>query len=72
MTTERRPRSAPKAQRLPDGRYIRFSWRYNTWQVQGGPLREWRNIRPELARCYAAAGFPIGTHGGRNDSTLGE
>jgi len=45
-----------------DGRRIRFTHRFNTWQVLK-PNGDWRNIRPELARCYAAAGFPIGVQG---------
>lgn len=41
-------------------RKLRWSWRYNTWQVNvSGNLNDWRNIRAPLARCYAAAGLEI-------------
>jgi hypothetical protein len=54
-----RGRAPVKPQRRVDGRYIRFSFRYDSWQVQT-PDKTWANIRPEMARAYAAAGFPIG------------
>ena len=63
MTADRRPRNQPKAQRLPDGRYLRYSYRFNCYQVQGGPLKEWRNLRPQLFDCYVAAGFPVEVQG---------
>lgn len=60
----RRDQAPIKAVRREDGRYVRWSWKYNTWQVNDPTAHTWRNIRPELARCYAASGFPIGVHGG--------
>lgn len=45
--------------RRKDGRYLRFSHRYNTWQVID-TRGAWRNVRIDLARGYASAGFPIG------------
>ena len=42
-----------------DGRYLRFSWRYDTWQVKTR-TGAWVNVRTALAQAYAAAGFPIG------------
>lgn len=54
----------PKATaRTPDGRYVRWSWRYQAWQSKDPIAGTWRNIRPEMARCYVAAGFPIGVQG---------
>lgn len=54
-----------KGQRVPstrraDGRYLRFSFRYNAWQIK---TREgsWVNTSVPMARAYAAAGFPIGS-----------
>lgn len=46
--------------RTPDGRYIRFSHRFNAWQVQDHTAGVWRNVRVELARAYVASGMPIG------------
>jgi hypothetical protein len=40
------------------GRYLRFSWKYNTWQVQTR-YGDFRNVNLALARCYATMGFPI-------------
>lgn len=56
MTTNRRG-PAPTQRRL-DGRHIRFSWRYQTFQVKT-KQGQWVNVRHELARAYAAAGFPV-------------
>lgn len=42
-----------------DGRYVRFSWRYNAWQVMNKD-GTWRNVRPFIAQCYVAAGMPVG------------
>ncbi|CAB4241044.1 hypothetical protein UFOVP228_48 [uncultured Caudovirales phage] len=42
-----------------DGRYLRFSWRYGTWQVKD-KTGHFRNVSVPMARCYATAGFPIG------------
>ena len=61
MTTNRRPDYRVKSITLTDGRYLRFSHRFNTWQVLDR-TGNWRNVRPELARCYAAAGMMIGCH----------
>lgn len=56
---------APPALIKSHGRYVRFSHRYNTWQVNrknpAGQM-EWHNISVNLARVYAAAGLPIGVH----------
>ena len=44
------------------GRYVRFSHRYQCWQVtkpSAAGYMEWRNISANLARCYVAAGLPI-------------
>lgn len=63
MTTERkRGKPSQKMTRTALGRYMRWSWRYNTWQVQ---TREgvWKNASVPMARAYAAAGFPIGVQG---------
>ena len=51
-----------KAVRLPDGRYLRWSHRYNAWQMM---TREgtFINVSVPMARAYAAAGFPIGVQG---------
>lgn len=47
--------------RRQDGRYVRWNWAANTFQVK--TVRgEWRNISVHLARTYAAAGLPIGSH----------
>ena len=55
--TSARKGPAPTVRR-EDGRYLRFSHRYNAWQVMDR-LGQWRNIRVELARGYASAGFPV-------------
>ena len=45
-------------------RKLRWSWRYQTWQVNvNGRPDDWRNIRAPLARCYAAAGLEVLTSG---------
>ena len=62
MTSDRRKQAvAPKA-RVADGRYLRWSWRYNAWQIRS---REgvWHNCNVPMARCYATMGFPIGVQG---------
>lgn len=56
MTSQRRG-PAP-ATRREDGRYLRFSWRYASWQVQD-KRGAWHNVRVDLARAYSAAGFPV-------------
>ena len=48
-------------QKVMDGRYVRWSWRYNSWQFEDKTSRVWRNIRPDLARALAAAGYRVGT-----------
>lgn len=59
MSTDRRS-PTPRPFRA-DGRYLRFSHRYNTWQVKTA-AGDWRNLRQiELVRAYAAMGFPIGS-----------
>lgn len=52
---------APTA-RAPNGRYLRFSHRYNAWQTQtrGG---YWINCNAHLARSYFDMGFPVAVHG---------
>ena len=47
------------------GRYVRFSHRYNTWQVRkwAGEQLVWFNISSNMARAYAAGGLPIGVQG---------
>lgn len=57
MTTERKG-PVPTVRRA-DGRYVRWSWRYASWQTQDR-FGNWRNIRTELARAYVAAGLPVG------------
>lgn len=57
MSADRRPRYAVKSLHI-DGRYLRWSWRYNTWQVLTR-THQWVNIKVPLARCYAAAGFQV-------------
>ena len=55
--------AVPPALIVSRGRYVRFSWRYNTWQVNrhtADGRSEWRNISAHIARSYAAAGFPVG------------
>jgi hypothetical protein len=64
MSSNRRRTHTPRDVRRPDGRYVRWSFRYNAWQVRDAVTGAFRNIKPEMARCYAAAGFPIGVHGG--------
>lgn len=59
MTADRKPTYRVNSVTLKDGRYLRFSHRYNSWQVKDR-VGNWRNVRPELARCYAAAGMMIG------------
>ena len=61
MTSDRRKTgvAAQKMVMRVDGRYLRFSHRYASWQVQTR-AGLWANIRTEQARAYAAAGFPIG------------
>ena len=48
----------PAKPTMSGGRYVRFSWRFSCWQVQLQD-RTWRNVRPELARCYVAAGLEV-------------
>lgn len=50
--------------RRSDGRYVRFSWRFKAFQVFDPVAGVFRNITPEMARNYAAAGLPMGCHGG--------
>ena len=47
------------------GRYVRFSHRYNTWQVNKrvGDTLLWVNISANMARAYVAGGLPIGVQG---------
>ena len=61
MSSDRRkPGAAPQKMVVrADGRYLRFSWRYDTWQVKTR-TGAWVNVRTALAQAYAAAGFPIG------------
>ena len=59
MTSERRKDADI---RRADGRYVRWSWRYKTFQCMMDG--HWRNITPENARAWAAAGLPLGVHGG--------
>lgn len=40
-------------------RKLRFSHRYKTWQVQDRVTRDWRNVNPEMARCYAIMGMGV-------------
>jgi hypothetical protein len=57
MSSDRKPTKAVPTMRV-DGRYLRFSHRYNTWQVK---TRDgFINCSVPMARAYAAAGFPIG------------
>lgn len=62
MTAQRKPRGqmspTPAAQRAIGGRYLRWSFRYATWQVQDPLARVWRNVRPELVASFTNAGFP--------------
>lgn len=48
--------------RRADGRYVRWSWRYKTFQSQCAVTGQWMNITPEMARSWASAGLPIGSH----------
>jgi len=41
------------------GRYLRFSWRTNSWQFQDSITMCWRNVDGRLARCLAAAGYEV-------------
>lgn len=50
--------------RRADGRYVRWSWRYKTWQRQCPVTQQWFNIRPEQADAAVAAGLRVGCHGG--------
>jgi hypothetical protein len=59
MSSDRHPTRPVAAVRREDGRYLRYSFRYDTWQVRTRH-GTWANIRIELARAYAASGFPIG------------
>lgn len=59
MTADRKPTYRVNSVTLKDGRYLRWSWRYNSWQVKDRHGL-WRAVRPEIARCYAAAGMMIG------------
>jgi hypothetical protein len=57
-----RPVPTPSPLMVARGRYVRFSHRYNCWQVNkcnSAGYMEWRNISANLAQCYAAAGLPI-------------
>lgn len=60
MSADRYParKRAAAPARAPDGRYVRWSYRYHTYQVLDR-LGEWRNIREPLADAYIAAGFPF-------------
>ena len=60
MSSDRR-RQAPSLPTLAVNgrqRYLRWSHRYNTYQVLDPMGHTWRNVRPEIARCYIAAAFP--------------
>ena len=59
MSSDRYPRPAPCNPPPPIGRAIRWSQRFNTYQVgtRYNGVVVYRNIRPELVRCYAAAGL---------------
>ena len=61
MTTDRKG-PAPSVRR-PDGRYLRFSWRFNCWQIKTKD-GTFRNVSVPMARAYAAAGLPIGVQQG--------
>lgn len=58
MSSDRKPTKAVSTRRA-DGRYLRWSWRYNTWQVKARD-GSFRNVSVPMARAYAAADFPIG------------
>ena len=58
MSSDRKPNKAISTRRV-DGRYLRFSHRYNAWQIKTKD-GQFRNVNAVMARAYAAAGFPIG------------
>lgn len=66
MTTNIKPITKRPTVRTVDGRYLRWSWRYNTFQMKT-VAGEWRNVPAHIARCYAAAGFPVSTLDQRGD-----
>ena len=41
------------------GRYVRWSWRTNSWQFQDNVTMMWRNVSGDLARCLTAAGYEV-------------
>jgi len=46
-------------QKLMNGRYLRWSWRTNSWQFQDSITMQWRNINVHLARALTSAGFIV-------------
>lgn len=58
--------------KVMDGRYVRFSWRYNSWQFEDKLARTWRNIRPELARALVSAGYRVGVGDTQTEWQQGE
>jgi hypothetical protein len=63
MTSER-TRTPAHDIRRPDGRRVRFSWRFKAFQNFDTVSGVWRNITPEMARSYCDMGLPMGCHGG--------
>lgn len=61
MSSDRSPDRALARAKIEGRRMLRWSWRYDTWQVRDPVAGIWRNVRPELARCYAAAGIRVTT-----------
>jgi len=63
MTAERQG-VRRKPRKTDNGRALRWSHRFNTWQVNSSADHQgWRNIKVGLARCYGALGWPIHTQG---------
>lgn len=58
---KRRTKLCALTLKVMDGRYVRWSWKYASWQFQSAETKAWRNIRPDLANALAAAGYRVGT-----------
>lgn len=40
-------------------RKLRWSWRYNTWQITDRVTGQWRNINVYMARAYTSLGAEV-------------
>lgn len=54
-----KPQQTPSllTRRAMAGRYVRYSYRFHSWQFQDAVTRDWRNIPKQLKDCLLAAGY---------------